>query len=402
MTSAPNPTSRAPRRIVLLLTGSSHVLIDGFGIGISVLLALKFGEEGAFGRVGLILAAYTLATAFTEPLWGRISDATGKRGTMVGLGLVLASAAFTAFAFLPAAGAAALPCLVLLSLTTGLAVGTYHSVATALVNEVASNAERGFMQGLNNAGGSLGRTLAPTALVFGALAFGSEGFAALPFLALGLVIGIAGVRILPDSPPASGGPSAPMERIRRLIKDRFLVRIVALSFLRSAFFITAANFLPTFLVAERGMDAARMGLVMSLVMATGVVAQPLGGRISDTVNRARFTGWLLVASGASFAGFLLSVPIWLGVFLLGLSMFLVLMTFPLLFALLGDVVPREKLGLTTGLVSGAGGLSATVAQLFVGVLAQRFHPAAVLLGLALLAVLSGLAAFRLNEKAPAA
>jgi MFS family permease len=189
-----------------------------------------------------------------------------------------------------------------------------------------------------------------------------------------------------------------MEKIRRLIGDRFLVRIVALSFLRSAFFITAANFLPTFLVAERGMDPARMGLVMSMVMSTGVIAQPLGGRISDGVDRARFTGWLLVASGASFAGFLLSAPVWLGVLLLGLSMFLVLMTFPLLFALLGDVVPREKLGLTTGLVSGAGGLSATVAQLLVGVLSQRFHPAAVLLGLALLAILSGLAAFSLSER----
>jgi len=373
----------------LLLTTFTHVLVDGYGIGLSVLLALLFGRNGRFALVGLILSAYTLATAFAEPLWGRFSDATGRRGAVVGWGLVFASASFCAFGFVSPEGPWAGPLLILFALAAGAGAGTYHSVATALVNEVTSRENRGLVQGINNAGGSVGRTLFPLALAELAVVLGSPGWAVLPFAGAGVLLGLATVSAFPLASPrtfragtASPSPDGPMDR-------RFLARMVALSFLRTAFFVTAAGFLPTYLVAVRGLDERAMGTVMTLVMSTGILAQPLGGSLSDRLDRGRLLAGLLAGSGAAFAGSLLMEGLWSSVALLGISMFMVLMTFPLLFALMGDVVPGNRLGAATGLVTGAGGLAATLTQATVGVLAQRTSPVLVLLGLSALGVLSG-------------
>ncbi len=395
--SGADPPGAPPRARTLFLTTSTHVLVDGYGIGLSVLLALLFGRSGRFALVGLILSAFTLATAFAEPFWGRFSDATGRRGAVVGWGLVLASASFCAFGFVPPGAPQAGPLLFLFALAAGAGAGTYHSVATALVNEVTDREHRGLIQGINNAGGSVGRTLFPLALAELAVVLGSPGRAVLPFAAAGLLLGLTAVRAFPTASPrppaATNLPPAPAGPVNRW----FLARMVALSFLRTAFFVTAAGFLPTFLVAVRGLDERAMGTVMTLVMATGVLAQPLGGSLSDRWDRGRLLAGLLMGSGATFAGFLLIEELWASVALLGLSMFLVLMSFPLLFALMGDVVPQNRLGATTGLVTGAGGLAATLTQASVGALAQRISPVLVLLGLSALGILSGWMALGLRS-----
>ncbi|MEW6757822.1 MAG: MFS transporter [Acidobacteriota bacterium] len=391
------PSGAFSKARTLFLTTSTHVLVDGYGIGLSVLLALLFGRSGRFALVGLILSAFTLATAFAEPFWGRFSDATGRRGAVVGWGLVFASASFCAFGFVPPEGPRAGLLLFLLALAAGAGAGTYHSVATALVNEVTDRANRGLVQGINNAGGSVGRTLFPLALAELAVVLGSPGRAVLPFAAAGVLLGLVTVSAFPIAPHGGPGAGAAHPAQDGPVNRWFLARMVALSFLRTAFFVTAAGFLPTFLVAVRGLDERAMGTVMTLVMATGVLAQPLGGSLSDRWDRGRLLAGLLMGSGAAFAGFLLTEGLWASVALLGLSMFLVLMTFPLLFALMGDEVPRNRLGAATGLVTGAGGLAATLTQATVGVLAQRTSPVLVLLGLSALGILSGWMALGLRS-----
>jgi MFS family permease len=395
----PAGSSSGPRFAVrtLFLTTSAHVLVDGYGIGLSVLMALLFGRSGRFALVGVILSAYTLATAFSEPLWGRFSDSGGRRGAVVGWGLVFASAAFCAFGFVPPENPNAGLFLVFFALAAGAGTGTYHSVATALVNERTSPTNRGLVQGINNSGGSVGRTIFPLALAELAVILGSPGTAALPFAAAGVLLGLATVSVFPPGAGriAAGPGDGPPSRGEAPARS-FLVRMAALSFLRTAFFVTAVGFLPTYLVVVRGLDARAMGTVMTLVMATGVLAQPLGGSLSDRVDRGRLLAGLLVGSGTAFAGFLLVPGLWVSVALLSLSMFLVLMTFPLLFALMGDVVPGDRLGAATGIVTGAGGLAATLTQAAVGALAQHSSPILVLLGLSALGVLSGWMALGLS------
>jgi FSR family fosmidomycin resistance protein-like MFS transporter len=380
---------------VILISTPAHVVTDGFGVGLAVLLALRFGQESAYGEVGVVLAAFALATALSEPLWGRFSDKTGRRPEVVGWGLILGASTFSCLGFLDPAGTVEWALLLAAAILCGVGAGSYHGVASALVNEVTEPHNRGLLLGINNAGGSLGRTLAPLAIALVASWTGSLGASTLPFLAAGVLIGVAflvGLRDRPRHPPAPRGPRVPTWEV---LTSPMVVRLSGLCFLRTAFFLTSVNLLPIFLLSERGMDPVPMGALVSAVMATGVLAQPLGGALSDRMDRRKLIGSLLASSGLCFGLFLLLEGAVLSVVLLALYLFLVLMSLPLVFALLGDAVPHDRLGVATGVVSGVGQFSAAVAQIGAGILAQRFGATPVLLGVAGLGVLAGAVAFTL-------
>lgn len=392
-----SPRNHPLRNRVILLSTPAHIVTDAFGVGLAVLLALRFGKVSAYGEVGVVLAAFALATALSEPLWGRLSDKTGRRPEVVGWGLILGAAAFSCLGFVDPAGSYQWTLLLAAATLCGVGAGSYHGVASALVNEVTEPRNRGLLLGINNAGGSLGRTLAPVTIAFVASRTGSLGASTLPFLAAGVFIGVAflwGLSDRPRHPPAPRGARVPTWDI---VTSPVVVRLSGLSFLRTAFFLTSANLLPTFLVSARGMDPLPMGVLISTVMATGVLAQPLGGALSDRMDRRKLIGTLLASSGLCFGLFLLLEGPILSVTLLALYLFLVLMSLPLVFALLGDAVPHDRLGLATGIVSGVGQFSAAVTQIAAGALAQRFGATPVLLAVAALGILAGGVAFTLPK-----
>lgn len=377
---------------ILTLSALAHVIVDSFTVALAIIVAEIFGRSGRYFSVGVILAFFTLATAISEPLWGRLSDSTGKRGTIVSLGLVFSGVFFFSFSMIDPGGRFAVPLFSLASFLTGIAAGTYHSVATAMLNEQADASNRGFYQGINNAGGSLGRTAAPLVIAFVISRF-ELAAVFLPYLVFGAGIGIFSLMLFPRSAePAKGEPDkGPLPGPLR----KFTLSLMLFSFLRSAFFLTAMNFLPSYLMGFKGFGAVPTGYMMTFILATGVIAQPIGGKLSDVRDRARLMALLLASSGACF-GLAVFLPTAVSVVLLALSFFALLMTFPILFALIGDFVPRERMGLMTGLVSGAGGIAATIFQLATGYLSEMFPPPAVLFGLSALPVLSAVVAFRLK------
>ena len=82
---------------VLALSALSHVMVDSLTVAIAVIVAELFGRSGRYLSVGAILAFFTLATAISEPLWGRLSDSTGRRGAIVSLGIIFAGFFFFSF-----------------------------------------------------------------------------------------------------------------------------------------------------------------------------------------------------------------------------------------------------------------------------------------------------------------
>jgi len=377
---------------ILALSTLSHVLVDSFTVAIAIILAEIFGRSGRYFSVGIILAFFTLATAIAEPAWGRLSDSIGRRGAIVSIGLVLSGFFFFSFSLIDPAGPHAVALFSAASFFTGLAAGTYHSVATTLLNESAGPSERGLYQGINNAGGSVGRTAAPLAIAYLISRF-TLGAVFVPYLVFGTVVGFVSLALYPRT-SAAAKPREERPPLSGSLK-RFTASLMLFSFLRTAFFMTAMNFLPSYLMGFKGLGAIPTGYMMTFILATGIIAQPIGGRLSDMRDRAKLMALLLVFSGAAF-GTAIFLPVPLSIVLVAASFFALLMTFPILFALIGDFVPKERMGMLTGLVSGAGGVSSTALQFAAGYTAENFSPPLVLLSLSVFPVMAAGVAFKLN------
>ncbi|MFB3851191.1 MAG: MFS transporter [Acidobacteriota bacterium] len=381
-------------KTILFLSSTTHIFIDSFSIGIAIVIAEIFGKAQKYIDVGFILASFTIATAIAEPLWGFISDITQKRGFIVSMGLLGASFFFSLFPFYSFFPFSSVLYLSIVSLLTGLFAGTYHSVATTLLNENVSQEKRGFFQGINNAGGSLGRMAAP--FVLSLLIVKVSFFSAfLPYIFLGIPVGVISLFLYPKIKTFSSNRFSAKKWVSFV--DRFIILLMIISFLRTAFFLTAINFLPSFLIGFKKFDSLKSGYIMTFVLASGIIAQPLGGKISDYSNRSLFMTILLFASGFSFMLFIFS-PFGIGLIFLAFSFFSTLMTFPILFAIIGDEIPKENMGFLTGLVSGAGGLSAATFQIASGIISERFSPTTALFVLSLFPLLSAVASLFLRSK----
>lgn len=382
-------------KIVLLLSSSTHIFIDSFSIGVAVLVAQIFGKEEKYFDVGIVLACFTFATALGEPFWGKISDITRRRGVIVSLGLFMASLFFSLFSLYNFFSEAfLLPILSFISFLTGLFAGTYHSVATSLLNETVYKGKRGFYQGINNAGGSLGRMAAPFVISFfiAKISFVSAFF---PYLFIGIPLGIISFFLYPKKDNFLINFTDLKKRNYSI--NRFIIILIIISFLRTAFFLTVLNFLPTFLIGFKKFNALKTGYIMTLILASGIVAQPIGGKLSDFTNRSLLMAFLLFWGGFAFILFIF-LPFTLGLLSLSLSFFAVLMTFPILFAIIGDEIKKENMGFFTGLISGAGGFSAAIFQLISGIISERLSPILALFILSLFLILSGFAALSLKGK----
>jgi len=381
-------------RTVLFLSSTTHIFIDSFSIAIAIVAAEIFGRQQRYMEVGIILASFTAATAIAEPLWGLISDLRQRRGFHISLGLFSSCLLFSLFSIHSLVSFDRLLFLSSVSFLTGIFAGSYHSVATTLLNETVKNERRGYYQGINNAGGSIGRMLTPLLLSF--LITKVSFYAAFaPFLLLGIPISIISFFFY----PASDFKVIQLKVIKKNLfyVDRFVVLLMIISFLRTSFFLTVVNFLPSFLVGFKNFDLMKSGYFMTIVLALGIIAQPVGGKISDFSNRSFLMAFLLIFSGFTFFLFLY-LPLFLGVLSLSLSFFALLMTFPILFAIIGDEIPKENMAYLTGLVSGAGGFSAALFQLLSGAVSEVISPFSAFLFLSFFPLLSGFASLLIKRK----
>lgn len=381
-------------RIILLLSSTTHIFIDSFTIGIAIVAAEIFGKQQKYMYVGIILASFTVATAVAEPTWGLISDFKQKRGFYISLGLFAASLFFSLFSIHSFVPVNQVFYLSTVSFLTGIFAGSYHSVATTLLNETVKNEKRGYYQGINNAGGSIGRMLAP--VVLSILITKVSFYAAFaPFVLLGIPISILSFFFYPNSDFKNVRTKLTGKHLFHI--DPFIAILMIISFLRTAFFLTVVNFLPSFLVGFKNFGLIKSGYIMTIVLAGGIIAQPIGGKISDFSSRSFLMAFLLFFSGLTFLLFLLLPFLW-SVLSLSLSFFALLMTFPILFAIIGDEISKENMGYLTGLVSGAGGFSAAIFQLLSGAISETISPFSAFLLLSSFPLLSGFAALSIKRQ----
>jgi MFS family permease len=239
---------------------------DGFGV--------------STGAVGLALSGMWAAYALTQFPSGILGDRFGERR------VILAAVGITAVASLLLSLSPTFAVFAVVTVVLGAGAGLHYSVATALLTKEFDDIGRAI--GVHVAGGPLAGLIAPIVATAAATRYDwRAGVAVGAAVALPVFVAFAW-RVEPT----------PADRPGEAIRDRVAIRpLIALLARPPIAFTTGvaslgafcwqatASFLPTFLVAFRGLPETSAGLLFSAYFVVNGLAQPTTGWVSDRIGR---------------------------------------------------------------------------------------------------------------------
>lgn len=343
-----------PKTVLYAFMGA-HVINDLYSTILPAFLPAVADEfDLDYTELGVLSFAFVVLTGILQPVLGNVADRYGKRRWILIFGFVTGSVGFVAMALAPT-----FLIIVIVSLLVGLGGATYHPQATAFIVEAYPDT-RGRALGLHGWGGSAGHFLAPAVAVLLVAAFDwriAMGLIAVPMLVTGFVLRS---RIDETKPTASATLRGVMSPQLLLVAFSFgLVALVGRSFI--TFFVK--------MLVDEGWTETRAGLVLTLILLGGAVAQPLGGRAFDRYGgRAVFVVGA-AASAACVVLFALSGGA-LSLIAVGGIAFFQFGMFPVSLAMASQLAPRTNTGGAVGVMFGISGLMVAAAQPVVGALGE--------------------------------
>lgn len=343
-----------PRTVLALFIGA-HVVNDFYVTVLPAFLpALAEEFDLDYAELGVLSLAFTVLSGVLQPTIGSYADRLGRHRWVLSLGFFSGAVGFVLMA-----GAPSFWFIVLVSTLCGLGGATYHPQATSYLVE-AYPEDRGRTLGLHGWGGSVGHFLAPAVVVLAVSVFDwrwSMVAIAVPVLLAGLVLQGS----LPETRPTEGAT------LRGALSPQLL--LVAVTFGIMA--MVGRSFL-TFVVkmlVDDGWSETRAGVVLTVILLGGAIAQPLGGRAFDRLGGRR----VFVAAAAGECVFIALFAVTDGAMALiamaGVASCMFAM-FPVSLALASQIGGVGRTGGATGVVFGITGLMTAATQPLVGALAE--------------------------------
>jgi MFS family permease len=239
---------------------------DGFGV--------------STGAVGLALSGMWAAYALTQFPSGILGDRFGERR------VILAAVGITGCASLLLSLSPNFAVFAVLTVALGAGAGLHYSVATTLLTKEFDDIGRAI--GVHVAGGPLAGLIAP--VVATAVAAHYDRRAA---IAVGAAVAVPvfvtfAWRIEPtpaDRPDESMRERMAIRPLVALLSRPPIAFTTGVAFLGAFCWQATASFLPTFLVAFRGLPETSAGLLFSAYFVVNGLAQPTTGWVSDRVGR---------------------------------------------------------------------------------------------------------------------
>ena len=414
-TDAVSGTGSRGKLVVLMITA----FIDMVGLLMVIPLlpfyAKSLGQGGLI--VGMLVSSFAVAQLVTAPMWGRLSDAYGRRPALL-VGLSASAIAYVIFGF-----ALQLPhplfFLFLCRLVQGAGGGTV-SVIQAYVADSTTPDERakalGWLSAATNAGVAIGPVL-------GSLthSWGVEGPGLFAAALCVLNIGFAW-RFLHESrdmheAAESKAGHLPRPRSRDAIahvlthSDEPASRLIWIYAIAMGAFQGVTSMLALYLAQRFGVTAktigfffaytgvisvltralilgrmvdhygeARLSRIGSVLLATGIAAMAFTRPISDPARVAAMLGGVLPPSAVAILPYL---PLAFAVALLPLG---TAFTFPCVTAMLSRVIASRERGLYMGVQQTFGGMARVIFPILFGFLFDRSLPLPFLIAAALVVV----------------
>ncbi len=238
----------------------------------SLLSALLPFLRDAFGlsyvESGFAVTAYTIASGVTNAPWGLLADRVGARRVIVS-GLVLIGVSSIAIS-----GSASYWQLLIALMVMGVASGTYHAPASAIIAETFSRARRGIAMGTHTTAGHLSFFAAP--LVAGTLAAaGTWRTPYLVFAAAPIACALLLWRVAPAGAPAAGKHEwlATFHEIAAVARK--IGGLVSLSIVFQVLLSAALAFLSLYFVDARGISPPVAAALFGVPQLAGLVPNEL-------------------------------------------------------------------------------------------------------------------------------
>lgn len=333
---------------------AGHLVTDIYMAVIPAMLPLLILEQGlTYFMAGLLVTTYNLASSFTQPVIGWISD---KKGIAINLSYCI----FLAAIFIGLMGFTSNYTLLLVfAACAALGHAIYHPVALSLVSRLCTQENRGRLTAYFVVGGNIGFSVGPVLAGAVLSGFGLPGIALLviPSVIMAPVL----YRILPKdlatkplTPSGSGTPD-------QANSWRPFIMLLAASTFRAWSIFAAITFLPVYLV-EKGYGLATANLLVSGMLLAGVAGQIWGGGISDRYGRKEYIIGALALSLPAFYLFMMTDGI-IEIAALLVFGFALWSTFSVAVAMSHEMMPSQvglASGMMLGFAMGIGGIGAAV------------------------------------------
>ena len=339
----------------LAVLASAHMITDVYNNFLPPLLPLLIQKMNlSLTLAGSLVTIRAIASFFTQPSVGYISDRTGMRlfvlfgplvtGIFIGLLGIAPSYWFLAV------------CLIL----AGIGHSALHPQGAAMIGNIGRR-RAGFSMSVWQMGGTMGTALGPLIVTVVVSIFGLVG--TVYTVVLAVIITIFLIRFAP-TPPLRNVADAYSLRKYFLPKMRSLALLWFLVVIRSATAMSFLNLLSVLLM-QKGLSLLTSGFAVSLFTGGGVLGGLIGGTLSDYVGRKK----------VMLASFLLS-PLFLLLFLKShgiLSLMLLIIggifmwgTIPVIIVAAQEIAPESRTlvsSMMMGLGQGVGAMLVTVTGL---------------------------------------
>ncbi|MGH1492612.1 MAG: MFS transporter [Acidimicrobiales bacterium] len=344
----------APKTVLVAFVGA-HVVNDFYATVLPAFLPAVAEEfDLDYTELGIFSFAFILLTGVLQPLIGSSADRRGRRrATLVG-GFTIGAVGFLAMASAPTFWF-----IVVVSLLCGLGAATYHPQATAFIVSAYPD-RRGRMLGIHGWGGSAGHFLAPAVVVLAISVFNWR--LTMAAIAVPLIITAALLHTKLDETKPSPGASirgAATPSLMLVAVTFGLVAVVGRSFL--TFFVK--------MLVDEGWEETNAGVLLTVILLGGAIAQPLGGWFFDRLGGRRVFTVALSAMSILIAVFAVTDGAISLIAIAGIAFFQFSL-FPVSLAQASQLAAEGQTGGAAGVVFGVSGLMTATAQPVVGALAE--------------------------------
>lgn len=373
-------TSRNGKNTILYGLSASHFINDFYQAILPIFLpALIATLKLSYFEAGLASFLSIIIAAVFQPLVGYYADLHIKRKMTIIAGIVIIGLSVAAISLVTSYFLLLVVCVAL-----GMGSSTFHAQSTNLLS-MHYPSRKGMVQGIHGLGGSMGIFAAPLVTGFLIASLGWQR-SALLLVIPALIMALAASKVI-EEPRIRGGRG-----FMKGISPTLL--LLSLAFGVNVMIVMGfMSFLPTYFV-EKGFSISEAGLLSSIMLFSGVFAQPIGGHFSDLWGRKRILSLSLFS--LAFSVYLFSISrgyfVFFALILLG---FVALVAWPVAFAFASELAlgqPGERGGTSVGLVFGISLVLSSTAPIMVGKLADSYGFENAFLILGIFAILGGILA----------